>query len=430
MLQRKRRFSIGVLLRTSLLATSILYASGFAFPAMAAESGGEIQELKQQMQAMMQRIKELEAKQTKPVDEKVVAEEKKATDLAKAVQPYGQARLSVDNYSDDFGEGKDGAGGKGSTIKSNASRFGIKGEMPTSFDGTNMIYQAEVLYGAADNATNEIQWREGFAGLQGGWGKTRLGRLDVPYKTTLTTVDPWNDNAPQSRGFGGVQGSSALHASYFTNTAEYISPSFKGVNISAWYSDQLDDETSGIHDASPISNYQGGEAKGLGVNFKQGGLFLGADWIDVNATRIGTTSSTATANLTTGVVSSATTFSANNKMHNDSGWQAAAKYGQGPWSVAAFYEDVKDLGLGANTYVNGIYKIGNTSLIATYGLNRDATQYSNRDIDTWSLGTKYALTKTSELFAAWVNRSEDAYGSTPSKDYQILTVGMNAKFGY
>lgn len=80
--------------------------------------------------------------------------------------------------------------------------------------------------------------------------------------------------------------------------------------------------------------------------------------------------------------------------------------------------------------MNGTYKLGKTTLIATYGQNRDATQYASRDIDTWSIGAKYALTKRSELFAAWVDRSGDAFGATPAKDFQIITAGINAKFGY
>jgi hypothetical protein len=396
-----------------------LCASGLAIPAYADDA--EVAELKRQMQAMMQRLAELEAKQTK-IDDKVVAQEKKATEVGKAVQVYGQLRLSADSYSSDFGTGQSGG-----TVKSNASRFGIKGEIPTSLDGTSMIYQAEVQYGAADNVANEIVWREGFAGLKGGWGQARLGRIDVPYKTTLTTIDPWNDNAPQSRGFGGVQGSSAMHSSYFTNTAEYISPSWNGVKLGAWVSQQLDGETSSIHDAGPITNYIGGDAKGLGVKFDQGPWFFGADWIDINADKIGASTTTLTAPSGGGTVTSATSISPNTKMHDGNGWQVAGRYKASDWSVAAFYEDTKTLGLGTNAYLNGSYKLGKTTLIATYGQNHDATQFFNRNIDTWSLGAKYALTKDSELFAAWVDRSEEAYISsgktTPAKDYQLLTLG-------
>jgi hypothetical protein len=420
-----------------------ILAAGLSLPALA-DDAALLKQMQEQMQLMQAQIEAMSKKLAAQGEkqEKVVAQVTKSEEdtkaRAKAVQLYGQLRLSADSYSDDFGTGTASGstlpGGKGTTIKSNASRFGIKGEIPTSLTDTSMIYQAEVLYGAADNTANEIQWREAFAGMKGNWGQARLGRFDVAYKTSLTAIDPWNDNAPQSRGFGGVQGSSALHSSYFTNTAEYISPSLNGFKVAAWVSTQLDDETSNIHDAGPISNYQGGDAKGFGVKFNQGPWYVGADWIDINSNRIGTEKTTFTTTCAPACTTTSTTaFTANGKMHDGNGWQLAGGYKADNWSVGAFYEDVEDLGLGKNIYLNGTYKLGKTTLIATYGQNRDATQYFNRDIDTWSLGAKYALTKDSELFAAWVNRSEDAYlapAATPAKDYQIITVGINAKFGY
>lgn len=396
----------------------------------------ELVDLKNKMKAVMQQLQELEAKQAK-FDSKLVEQTKRQESAGMAAQLYGQLRLSVDGYSNDFGNGKPvggiSPGGKGTTIKSNYSRFGIQGSVPSNLFGTNLIYKAEVLYGAADNTLSEIQWREGFAGLKGGWGQARLGRFDVAYKTTLTAIDPWNDNIPQSRGFSGVQGSSALHSSFFTNTAEYMSPTLGGLSLMAWYSIQLDDETSSLHDAGPISNYQGGKAKGIGLKFNQGPWFVGADWISIDADQIGTISSVSTTNLTTGAVTTTNPFTLNTKMHNGSGWQLAAGFKQGPWSAGAFYEDVNTLGLGRNTYLTGAYAIGKTRLIATVGQNRGANQFFNRDIDTWSLGGKFALTKDSELFVAWVNRAEKAYlapAATSAKTYQVLTVGINAKFGY
>lgn len=393
------RFKLNPLLTTML-------AAGLAMPAMAddAQLLRQMQEQMKQMQAQIEMLSKKLAEQGDKQD-KVVAQVAKseAEDKAreKAVKVYGQLRVSVDEYSDDFGNGN-----KGSTVKSNASRIGVEGEIPTSLGDTSMIYQAEILYGAADNTANEIQWREGYAGLKGGWGRARLGRIDVPYKTTLTAIDPWNDNAPQSRGFGGRQGSSALHSSYFTNTMEYLTPNLNGFTGGAWVSKQLDGETSSIHDAGPITNFRGGEAMGLGVKFNQGPWFVGADFIDVDADAV------------SGGVS------------NGDGWQLAGRFKQDVWSVGLLYEDVEDLGLGKNLYLNGTYKFGKTTLIAALGRNRDATTYSKRDIDTWSLGAKYALTKDSELFAAWVDRSEDAFGATPAKTFQILSVGINAKFGY
>jgi predicted porin len=373
-----------------------------------ADDNAMIQQMHDQMQKMQQQIDALSKGPAEPSGKQVKAgdqgtkKEKQPSDPGKAIQVYGQLRLSGDYYSNDFGDGK-----KGFTFKSNASRFGVKGEVPTSLPGTSMIYQAEVLYGAADNTTAEIEWREGYAGLKSGWGRVRLGRLDVPYKTTVTVIDPWCDSAPQSRGFGGRQGSSSLHSSYFNNTAEYLTPKFFGFTLGGWFSTKLDGEKTSVHNASPVTSFKGGDAKGVGVKLDKGPFFLGADFIDISAD-----------------------LSPDNTITNGSGWQVAARFKTATWSMAAYYEDVEDLGMGNNVYVNGTFRLGKFNFIGTVGRNTDAKFYKNRDINTWSLGTKYALTKDSELLIALVDRNEDAFGTTPGKEYRILTMGINAKFGY
>ncbi|MGC8808217.1 MAG: porin [Thiomonas sp.] len=408
----------------------------------------EIAALKQQVQTMLARIQQLEARQSN-VDAEVAAQQQrgpqsipgrpammaerkaeKNAEMSNAPKVYGQLRLSIDNYSQDFGKGSGSTPGSGTTVSSNASRFGFTGSLPTSLPDTRMTYRAEVQYGAASNTNQDIGWREGYAGLTGPWGTFKLGRQDSAYKTTLTTIDPWNDNAPQSRGFGGIQGSSAIHAAYITNAMQYDTPSFGGLKGAAWYAVKTNGSTASQIDSGPLVNYLGGKGEGVGLKFNRGGWFAGADWIHIAADQVGSYNTTYKTNLSTGVTTASQTFVPNTKMHTGSGWQVAARYQQDAWSVAAFYEDVKTLGLGRNAYVNGTYQFGLFKLIAAYGQNRNATQFFNRAIDTWSIGTKYALTKDSELIAAWVNRHEDAYSTTPARTYQIFTIGINAKFGY
>jgi Gram-negative porin len=314
----------------------------------------------------------------------------------KGIQVYGQLRLSVDNYSSAFGSGKTGTG-----IKSNSSRIGLKGIMPSVFDGTDIIYLAEMKYGATDEKDAEIEWRESYGGLKGKWGKFRLGRLSMQYKNTLTKIDPWNDNVAQSRGYGGRQGSSAFHSSYVNNAADYISPKFSGFYASAWISKQFDDEENEFHNAGPINKYIGGSVTGLSVHYEEGALFLAGDIIDVNADSISTST-----------------------MDNGFGWQVTARYKADAFSVSAFYEDLEELGLGNNLYVNGIYKIDKLRLIATYGQNRNSTQYGMREINSWSVGGKYALGKSTELFGVYDSRDDGVL------KYNIISTGLNIKFGY
>lgn len=394
--------------------TLIAMAISAAVSPVMADDAAIIKQLQEQMKQMQAQIDALSKKQG-DVSRPAEAAAKPAAD-SKALEVYARVQVSVDNYSGDWDN-------EGTTVKSNASYIGVKGEMPTGLAGTDIIYQAEMLYGAADEDTAEIKVREGFAGLKGGWGKLRLGRLSTPYKATLTKIDPWLDLQPQSRGYGGKLGSSALHANYFNNALDYVTPSFNGFSGAIWHSQQLDSETSVIHNAGPLNNYQGGTATGLGVKYEKGPWYFGADWVTIDSDRIGTNVTQSTANLTTGVVTSTTAFKPNTKMHNGDGWQVAGRYKASHWSVAALYEDVEDLGLGKNLYLNGIYQLGKTSLIATAGRNRDASQFNNVDIDSWSVGVRHKLTKVSDVFIAYVNRDEG------EKEYDVVTTGINAYFG-
>jgi len=389
-------------LKSSVLAASI--GAIISLPAMA-DDAETLREMRAQLAAMQKKIDELERKQEQAISAQKKQDEKSSsawTANSEALQVYGQARVSVDNRSGDWKPGQDGT-----SIVSNASRIGVKGSLPSGLGDANIIYQAELRYETTDSANGtagkQVEFREGYGGLASKtWGKARLGRLSTGYKTTLTKIDPWNDNAPQSRS-GGRQGSSELHSSYFNNAAEYVTPSFKGFSGNAWYATEFNDSSKPLHNTGTLKNFVGGSAGGFGIKFKSKSFIAGADYINIDADQ------TTKAGL-----------------ENGNGWQIGGRYKLGAFSVAAFYEDVEDLGLGRNFYLNGIFRMGNARFIGAYGQNRDASVYKNDDYNNWSIGMKYALNKKSELLAAYNSRMND----TQDTEENTFTIGMNAKFGY
>lgn len=380
-----RSFSLAAVLAS----LSLVLTLGNALAAPEERTRPTVEQLQAQIDALQ---KQLDAISTETRDEK-----KKS----KAVQVYGQVRVSIDNRSGDW------VSGDGTEIVSNASRVGVKGEMDTALENTTLFYLAEVRYETTDEVTGDaggkdLEFREGFAGLRGTWGAVRAGRLSNGYKSTGTTIDPWVDNAPQARQ-GGRQGMSELHAAYFNNTIEYFTPKFGGgFTANAWYSTRFDDSSKAIHNGGALTNFRGGQASGLGLKYSGKRLFVGADWLDIDADTI-----------TGGGVS------------NDSAWQIAGRYNVlENFSVAALYEDAEDIGLGNNTYVNGIYTIDKIQYIVAYGRNRDRVANGNKDWNNWSVGLKYALTKSSELLSAFNNFTDD----TADLDFRTITVGINARF--
>jgi len=387
-------------------------AVSVAMPACATSDTEEIRILRQHMKQIQRKIEVLESQtaeiksKTEEIANKVLAQGTEERALGKSVRVYGQIRVSADNQSGDFIT-------DGTEINSNASRLGVQGSIPTAIGDTDLFYRAEVRYETTDavnggpgttTGTRQLEFREGFAGMQSRkYGSLRLGRLKTAYKRTLTIIDPWNDNVPQSRS-SGRQGSSELHSSYFNNSVDYLTPSFLGgLSASLWYATLFNHSSKPLNNTETLKHYEGGNAGGVGFKYRHGPLFVAADYIEIDADRI-----------------------TRMGLKNDHGWQVAARYQCPGFSASAFYENAENLGLGKNTYINGIYNIGHIRLIAAYGINRDGTVYNNQDYDNWSLGMKYWLTDRSELLAAFNRRTN---GDT-NESFDTLTVGINAKFGY
>jgi len=228
--------------------------------------------------------------------------------------------------------------------------------------------------------------------------------LTTAAKTSLKEIDPWIDRAlasPNSR----FQGSSELHLNYFNNAFDYVTPEIvEGLTGNGWVAKESNDSTNPLHNTGTLKSYTGGHAGGVGLKFFKGPLFVAADYINIDA------------DLITQPVAGLT---------NGHGWQVAARYPFGALAVGAFYEDVHDLGLGKNTYVNGIYSRDDTWLAVSYGMNQDAAVY--RDNHNWNVGVKHWLTKKVELQAGFNQRREDRSPSDVVLD--TYTVGMNVLFG-
>ncbi|MFN3545448.1 MAG: porin [Thiobacillus sp.] len=401
-------------------------AAGLAAPVHAQDAAllQQMQEQLKQMQAQIDSLNKKLAEQAdsqKKIADTVAKAEKEEKARNAAAEVYGRLSLSVDNNSDDFGPGAKGWG-----VKSNASRFGFRGTVPTTLAGdTSIIYTAEVQYGAADEPTDANEWlmREGFVGLKGNWGQARLGRVTVPYKGVYAAIDPWTDHVSQARQ-GGRQGASALNANYFNNTVEYVSPKLGDrVSLSAWISKQFDDEntstTGFLHNAGALTQFKGGSAYGLGARFEQGPWLASLDWLEFDADAISTTPP------------------AYRRLANDSAYKLTGRYKAKNWSVAAHYEDAEDIGLGKNYYLNGIYVIDKLSLIGTYGVNQDARTFMTavntyNDAKTWSLGARYNIAKNSDLFAVYNSRKQDRDTNSSlagvQDQFDTLSIGLVTNF--
>lgn len=405
-----------------------LMAGGLSMPVLADDAAllRQLQEQMQQMQAQIEALNNKLAEQSesqKKVADTVAKNEKEDKARRAAAEVYGILSLSTDFNSDDFGDGDKDWG-----LKDNVSRFGFRGDIPTTLGGnTSVFYNAEVQYGAANETTvsntNQFQMMQGFVGLKGDWGSARLGRLTVPYKAVYAAIDPWVDRVAQARQ-GGRQGASALNANYFNNTVEYISPDLRGFKLSGWLSQQFDNEdtatTGFLHNAAPINQFKGGSSYGLGARYEKGPWLASLDWIEFDADAI--TAQAATIK----------------NLSNESGVKLTGRYKAKDWSVAAHYEDTEDIGLGKNYYLNGIYNLDKLRLVATLGRNENARTYMTgttnlnalyNNADTWSFGGLYQIAKSTDLFVVYNSRTQDRnISATVGDDLDTLSIGLITNF--
>ena len=369
--------------------------------AVQADSDAELTKaLRSSIDQLEKRLAALEQQQTQQV------EQDKNTAAVEVVQAqadtiwnthfYGKLRVSADNRAGDFDDNR-------TSLSSNASRIGVYGTIPTSVSQMNAIYRAELQYEATKADQSQLSWRDAYAGLQSpDWGTLRLGRLTTAYKITLEKVDPWIDNALESHAFGR-QGSSEFHANFFNSAIDYTTPFFgNGITGSVWYALALSDSSQALHNTGTLQNYMGGGAGGIGVQYEAGPVFLGADYINIDADII---------NLA--------------GLHNGDGFQVAGRYTFfNKLTLGVFYEDVKDLGLGENYNVNAIYEFNRFRFIASYGGNDNSTVYGNSKYTNWNVGVKYALSKDSELIAGFDQRQDDTLGLS----FDTFTIGLNTNF--
>ena len=78
-------------------------------------------------------------------------------------------------------------------VKSNASRFGLKGNLPLT-EGLDAIYKLEWQVDVADESKEKnISSRNQYGGLKGGFGSAIAGRHDTPLKMSQGKYDLFND---------------------------------------------------------------------------------------------------------------------------------------------------------------------------------------------------------------------------------------------
>lgn len=267
------------------------------------------------------------------------------------------------------------------------TRLGFKG---TEDLGNNMKALFVLETGiAADkggfNQGNLAFARQSFIGLQSDAGTLTLGRQYTPFFLTLNGVaDPFASGLA-----GNAQNLIPTSGIRMDNAVKYASPIFSGVSAEVAYG--FGESTAG---ADRASRNVGGS-----IGYSDGTLNVRLAHHRANDSSTGTTDNTST--------------------------MLAANYKFEVAKVFAAYSDndlqVSGVGKSRDLLIGVSVPVGNHTFIASY-INKDGRSASNLDASQFGLGYTYAMSKRTNLYAAWATIDNKRGGV-------LYTVGNNSEPG-
>jgi predicted porin len=311
---------------------------------------------------------------------------------------YGVAHASVESWDVD-------GGADNWQVRSRQSVLGIKGSEDLG-NGLKAIYKMEFQIDIADNstgATGNINSRNQYVGLAGGWGTFLLGRHDSPTKMMTisrdkfnTTIGDWNE----VRASANAASPSDLRRD---NAIMYISPAFNGLTVAAMVNPGETNEDDGIDDGY----------RGIGAKYVNGPIYIGAGWEEIET--VGTN---------------------NDEQEN---WRIAGSYQFGDFNIGGLYEDQSDIMAGGVAQqgidgeiwqISASYTFGNNVVKAMYQESeKDRAAGADIEEETWSIGLDHNLSKRTKVYAVYSDTEGDdnaAIGTDVDSD--ALGVGLVHKF--
>lgn len=306
-----------------------------------------------------------------------------STTLASA---YAAEPLTVYGKLNVTTQSNDEKGDATTTIQSNASRFGVKGDFALS-SSLEAFYTVEYQVDTGNASSDNFTARNQFVGLKGAFGSFSVGRNDTLLKISQGDVDQFND-------LSGDLGKLFKGEVRAAQTATYLTPSMgdfvfgvtyvaegnavkdqfaqDGFSLAAMYGDAKLKKTPVYASIAYDSDVSGYEIVRATLQAKLAGIKLGGMFQQQEQTyKLDST------NLPVEV----STDSVN-------GYLLSAAYDIDAVTLKAQFQDMEDLG------------------------------------DSWSVGADYSLGKPTKLFAFYTNRSLEA----STDDDKYIGVGLEHKF--
>ncbi|MDT8452510.1 MAG: porin [Gammaproteobacteria bacterium] len=322
---------------------------------------------------------------------------------------YGNVHVSVLQF--------DTANNGNMFLTSNTSSVGVKGAEDLGA-GLKAIYKAEFQFDATSGGYNNLSGtttncvggaidpvctttnkttsngnaltqRDVWAGLAGSMGSVKIGTMSSNYKQKGGKVDALYRTPAEGRGFINTQ--SDLHSGRatnrgrMTNTVQYSSPKMGGMQV------VVNTTVSGSDD----------ETVGAGFRYDAKQFMVYADYIDTAPSG--------------GSISTAATETAT---------KIGGKFNADAFFVGAQFESSEDVVGYDYVHVNAGFLIdANNIITATIG-SASHINDSTQDTDGLALAYDHKMSKSTDVYVAYIDRSSD----TASKEDSAFAAGLRIKF--
>ncbi|MDH5472548.1 MAG: porin [Gammaproteobacteria bacterium] len=327
---------------------------------------------------------------------------------------YGRAHVSLDHVETGGGAS---AGGTDAEFDLNdrKSAFGVKSKEDLG-GGLTVMAKFEWSVNPTD-VGSAIGVRDRWIGLKkAGMGTVKFGTLSSNYKETAAKMDPFWHTAAEGRGTGStsdLSNSSGDDGGRMSNLLHFSSAPMGGMQV------VLNAQLNGT----------GEMTTGLGIRYEAKGLYVFADMLNIEN------------DANTDGVSDHRRYAA-----GESATKFGVKYTMDALTAGVVVEQTADVtavvrtgaGTTASPYVYTVTPGAGydyTTLMATYALNDNDTvaftygmaahdTAAAADMDTVALGYMHNMSKSTTVYAAYVDRSSD----TASAELNGLTFGLKHSF--
>jgi predicted porin len=225
------------------------------------------------------------------------------------VEIYGRANLGFSHY-----ESKGATAGSANDLPGRfqvfdgSSRVGFRGTEDLG-NGLRAIFQIEtgvnidsgsnIGQGGQTNASSGF-WasRDSFVGLDSNWGRVTFGRQSIYWANGVNaqfSANYINTEIPWTNGTAlGRISSQAASVARVSNTLQYTSPTFAGMNITGSYSANLQEAQQQVTTVAGGTADADGNIWGLTWRGTWGPWYAQADWANVKGNKINTLGGTIT----------------------------------------------------------------------------------------------------------------------------------------